>query len=364
MEKKLLETKNLKEIKDIIYADTDFLTGIILVIQYENPLTKLVRDFPKLMKTIEFYRNRTDTKDLYDAFLQCKNNPTVFSLLLTKETAGIALQVATQFSFERMKECLTFPQTQESLDRALKIAVNNDITGPLLHAVKILLEKGAKFKGDFNVSVIIQNGYYYPSNYELATIILNREEAKDFSQPVKNSALFTALTANQLSLAERLLILGANPADSLDAACYKDTPEAVRLLLRYGADPNQNHSSALNTAVMHNKPHIVEALIEYKVNIHENSDSALRTACEKGYHDIAKILLAAGAKVSAKGQASICYAAKNGHIETVKLLLENGANPRVKNNQALEWARKRGFTNIVNVIQEWIQKQEESENED
>lgn len=364
MEKKLLETKTLKEIRDVIYNDIDFLTGITLVVQDDYPLMKLVCNFPHFTKAIEFYRDRTTTNDLAAAFNDKKNSD-LFSLLLTKQTAGIALNsAALNFSYDKVKECLTFPQTQENLNKTIR-----DISclyeygkGPRIDIVKLLLEKGAKFPSDFNIEVVIRNGLYYPVSYALATIILNREEAKDFVQPVKDSALLTALNYDQLSLVEQLLKLEANPENSLDAACYKDDSKAVRLLLRYGANPDQNNSSALRTAVTHNKKENVKALIEYKVDIHAYKDMALRTASEQGFYDIVELLLKAGAKVSAENQSAIRYASKNGHLQVVKLLLEYGANPRVKNNQALEWAKNRRHIDVANLLEEWIQKQESEKN--
>lgn len=370
MEKKLLETKTLQEVRDIIKSDTSFITNAILYSQIEFPLYKLVREISPNLEMIKFYRDRTIKTDLYNAFTETLkvSKEDLFTLLLTEKTANVALEASIPYSLEKVKQCFDYAKfyEQKTLDTALGIAII-DITNSIfksksLDTINFLLEKGAVFSKDINLLYIIQQGRSYPICYDAVSLILQQEMATEIPQNVKNFSLIESIRDNKLSIAEKLLELGADPGSVyLETTCYNanDDPSCIRLLLRYGANPNH---TCLSTAINHNKKNIVKALIEYKVDIHSVRSSALRNASEKGFFDIVELLLKAGAKVSAENQESIRYASKNGHLQVVKLLLEYGANPRVKNNQALEWAKNRRHNDVANLLEEWIQKQELEKN--
>jgi ankyrin repeat protein len=196
---------------------------------------------------------------------------------------------------------------------------------------------------------------------------MGEKEAKEFHQNIKNAALDIALQLYQTQSSKRdkifelikaSLEIGAEPANIITVCYFAESFELAKLLLQYGADPNEN-PALLNTAVIHNRADLVELFLEYKIDIHQQTDNGLRTACEYGKYKIAEMLLKAGAKVSVLTQEPIRSASRYGHAEVVKLLLKYGANPRVKNKQALEWARKGEHTEVVEILEEWFEKEDE-----
>lgn len=376
LEKALMEAKTLDNVKDLVKKENSISIGVALVLRDPLPLYTLVNLYPHLTKAIEFYRDRTSSADVRDSFNHVlkRKDEKLFSLLLTEKTAGEALievirgqhwdiRESSGPKGDKLKQCFAFPQTQESLNTALSTVL---ITIYDLNLVKLLREKGAKFKRDIQLSSVIYAltpGTKEPNAVSnLIKTILEAPEAKEIAPEVLDGALMTAVNKRHIPTIESLLKLGANPSHALDQSCYYDDSSFLKLLLANGADPNINNGSPLYTAVCHNKERNVELLLEYKVNIHADRDRAFKKAASLGNYAIVDMLLKAGAKVSVGGQDPIRWAARGGHSEVVKLLLENGANPRVKNNQALEWAKGRNHTEVVTILEEWLKEEENEEN--
>lgn len=357
MEKKLREATSLEEVKNIINREgNDFTIGVITGARYDWPLTNLIRNYPIYTKAIEFYRDRTTSNDLRAAFENAHQD--TFKLLLNKENADIALEAISfkEKDLWKLQACLAFPLSQEILSTALGKSVYT------IECIKLLREKGAKFPRNIDIAMVMRNVVCEKS--PLIDTILWAEEAKEYTEHVKNMALMVAVEQNNLRYAEQILKLGANNPDALHTVSYYgDNGEMAILLLRYGMDVNDNDGAPLNTAVNNNREKVVEALLDYKANVHFGRDFPLRTASENGNYNIVKMLLKAGAKVSVGNQEPIRMASREGRTEVVKLLLQYGANPRVKNKQALQWAKKYGKLETVAVLEKWIKEKEEEERE-
>lgn len=361
MEKKLRKASSVEEVLNIIDEQgDDFTIGVIIGATHEWPLTNLIQTYPKYIKAIEFYRDRTTGNDLRAAFDHA--NDEIFKLLLNKETVNIALGVVTTNFREgdlwKLQACLAFPLSQEILTTTLGKSKYT------IEPIKLLREKGAKFPRDIDIAAIMRNVPSARGFGPLIDTILWAEEAKEYTEHVKNMALMVAVEQNNLRYAEQILKLGANYPDALNnVSYYGDNGEMATLLLRYGMDVNFNDGIALSTAIHNKREKVVEAFLDYKANVHFHGGNALISACTNGTYNIVKMLLKAGAKVSANNQAPIRDASKGGHTEVVKLLLAHGANPRVKNKQALQWAKKYGKLETVAVLEKWIKEKEEEERE-
>lgn len=386
MEKKFLEAKDLYDIRRIIEQNKSLSVGVVLVSDSNYPLYKLIDKYPAFTKAIEYYRDRTSDEDLIQTFkllsyeeidpknekMDPEDKNKFFTLLLNEKTAGCALRGAvTSQNLEKVTHCLTFPQKEWYLNRALVDSVPlNSRQTPHMKIVELLLEKGAKFGTNVDIEKIFTGLTRDPnrhSDYEILSLIMGEKEAKEFHQNIKNAALDIALQLYQTQSSKRdkifelikaSLEIGAEPANIITVCYFAESFELAKLLLQYGADPNEN-PALLNTAVIHNRADLVELFLEYKIDIHQQTDNGLRTACEYGKYKIAEMLLKAGAKVSVLTQEPIRSASRYGHAEVVKLLLKYGANPRVKNKQALEWARKGEHTEVVEILEEWFEKEDE-----
>lgn len=123
-------------------------------------------------------------------------------------------------------------------------------------------------------------------------------------------------------------------------ACTTNRPEAVRTLLKKGANVNgsQQGISALHVAAEHNNLEIVKILIANKADINFpdiKGWSPLHRACSKNYIDIAEFLLSQKAninQVNIYGYTPFHLACFHGHLETAKLLVQNGCDINIKNN--------------------------------
>lgn len=137
--------------------------------------------------------------------------------------------------------------------------------------------------------------------------------------------------------AEEAKIAGSTP---LIGATKYNNPEAVKLLLEHGANPNHQNQSGI---------------------------SALMLASEQGFFECVKNLCQGGANVelapsgktalsmNLSGQTPLFCAAKEGHLEIVKYLLDRGANPNATNHYGVSvlWIPcQRGLTSIVELLLE------------
>lgn len=111
-------------------------------------------------------------------------------------------------------------------------------------------------------------------------------------------------------------------------ACYRNQPEAARLLVDLGADLNYtcDLGTALHAAVYQENQHLVQFLLESKIDIDavdENKQTALIMAVNTSNEKTVKLLLnyyADVEKVDEKGKTAFVYAMEQTSEEIIQLL--------------------------------------------
>ena len=156
--------------------------------------------------------------------------------------------------------------------------------------------------------------------------------------------------------------MGPEGETVLMTAARSGRPEAVRVLLERGADPNASerwrHQTALMWAAVENNLDAAAALVAHGADIHATSTggfSPLLFAVRAGHVDMVRMLLAAGAgpqETLPDGTSALVLATKNAHYELGALLLEAGADPNADDQgwtalHELKWTRRPnlGFNN-------------------
>lgn len=168
---------------------------------------------------------------------------------------------------------------------------------------------------------------------------LNRPSTKDKWQP-----LVFATRKGDLSLMERLLTRKPGPAkvDAKDregktllwGATHHEMPDAIQLLLKYGADVSEacrDGSTPLYEAVRKKSSKLVQLLISAGANVNTktaNASTLLIEATKLQDHDTAWVLLNAGAKPDqqdADGKSALHFAIEKQDNDLVWLLISKGA---------------------------------------
>src|SRR5262249_33046734 len=142
-------------------------------------------------------------------------------------------------------------------------------------------------------------------------------------------------------------------------------PEAVKILLEYGGDPNaretRNDETALMWAVAENHPEAARMLIAHGANLNARSRlleyktdrfglegvltilprgsmTPLMYAAREGSLSAARVLVEAGANLNLTdpdGTTALELAIINGHYDTATLLLEKGADPNIADSAGM-----------------------------
>jgi hypothetical protein len=134
----------------------------------------------------------------------------------------------------------------------------------------------------------------------------------------------------------------------------RESPNAVKILIEKGADPNARDGAGRNALmVMSLESRSVEDL-ETAVESRQKIDPRkLGRRKDNVVEFIGELLLNAGCDVNAadnKGRTPLMYAAASERSEVVNLLLRRGANVRAKDHNgesALDWAVKSGNNTII-----------------
>ena len=181
-----------------------------------------------------------------------------------------------------------------------------------------------------------------------------------------------AVMRGDMAAARALITKGADVnahqgdgATALHWAVYRDSAEAVDMLVRAGAksSPNREGMTPLAMAALFGNPQIVDRLIKAGADakaLGPNGESMVMFAARNGNPDVIKVLVEAGANVNARepvrGTTALMWAVEQRHPEAVAALLKMGADPAARsagaglprnyiaprvNTRAVEEAQKR-----------------------
>ena len=159
-----------------------------------------------------------------------------------------------------------------------------------------------------------------------------------------------AVMRGDLAAARALIMKGADvnapqgdKATALHWAVYRDSVEAVDMLLRAGAKSSANREgmTPLAMAALYGNPQIVDRLLKGGADakaLGPNGESMVMFAARNGNPDVIKLLVEAGANVNAReplrGTTALMWAVEQRHPEAVAALLKAGADPAAKSGGA------------------------------
>ncbi len=178
-----------------------------------------------------------------------------------------------------------------------------------------------------------------------------------------------AVIANDLARMKTLLSVG-RLQDELDfaliAAAGRGWPEAARLLLASGANPNRQvapagHSSVI-VAVRENQLEMLNVLLAHSGDPNTTDQVGWRplhhtVGADYEYPETIRALVQHGAAVDGRDElqrTALHRAAGFGHTESVRLLLALGADPSLREkygNSAADRAERTGYHSVAQLIQ-------------
>ena len=132
-------------------------------------------------------------------------------------------------------------------------------------------------------------------------------------------------------------------ATALHWAVYRNSAEAVDLLLRAGAKsaPNREGMTPLAMAALYGNPGIVDRLLKAGTDARSlgpNGETMVMFAARNGNPEVIKLLVEAGVNVNAReplrGTTALMWAVEQRHPEAVAALLQAGADPSARSGGA------------------------------
>ena len=221
----------------------------------------------------------------------------------------------------------------------LESGVNNDYDALIrasecghLSVVKILLLNGLNSRIDDSFCAAAKHGH-------LSVVKFLLESGADIHAKDDN-AFYWACWNNHPDILKVLLKYGYvyEDYDTLERAVQCNHYKIVKILLKNGTNIPKN-KDLLHQATSHGCYKVVELLLKYHIDCHANINDAFFWACYCGHFEVVELLLLNGADIHFKDNYVFywtCYNAtySNKHIKIVELLLSNGADV----NLALEYA--------------------------
>ncbi|XP_043294095.1 ankyrin-2 isoform X43 [Cervus elaphus] len=279
---------------------------------------------------------------------------------------------------------------QQGHNQAVAILLENDTKGkvrlPALHiaarkddtkSAALLLQNdhNADVQSKMMVNRTTESGFTplhiaaHYGNVNVATLLLNRGAAVDFTARNGITPLHVASKRGNASMVKLLLDRGAqidaktrDGLTPLHCAARSGHDQVVELLLERGAPllaRTKNGLSPLHMAAQGDHVECVKHLLQHKAPVDDvtlDYLTALHVAAHCGHYRVTKLLLDKRANPNARalrGETALHMAARAGQVEVVRCLLRNGAlvDARAREEQTpLHIASRLGKTEIVQLL--------------
>jgi ankyrin repeat protein len=175
---------------------------------------------------------------------------------------------------------------------------------------------------------------------------------------------------DQVAVMQTLLDLGVNPNmqnnrgySVLMFMSQSNNLEAIRLLLRYGAEANLQNATGDTALFKASHAETARLLLTHGAQVNHQDHhgmTALIYICKlsglETYLDMAKVLLEYGAEVNIqdkRGRTALMYASERSDVALIQLLLDHQADPTLKDEQgntALEYVRRKRHSDAEQVL--------------
>uniref|UniRef100_A0A670IQV0 Ankyrin 3 n=1 Tax=Podarcis muralis TaxID=64176 RepID=A0A670IQV0_PODMU len=310
---------------------------------------------------------------------------------------GASQSLATEDGFTPLAVAL-----QQGHDQVVSLLLENDTKGkvrlPALHiaarkddtkAAALLLQNdhNADVESKMMVNRTTESGFTplhiaaHYGNINVATLLLNRGAAVDFTARNDITPLHVASKRGNTNMVKLLLDRGAkidaktrDGLTPLHCGARSGHEQVVRMLLDRGApilSKTKNGLSPLHMATQGDHLNCVQLLIEHNVPVDDVTNdylTALHVAAHCGHYKVAKVLLDKKANPNAKallilcpspnttnvrGETALHMAARAGQSEVVRYLVQNGAQVEAKAKvryTPLHLSAREGHEDVASVL--------------
>ncbi|XP_053162987.1 ankyrin-3 isoform X27 [Hemicordylus capensis] len=295
---------------------------------------------------------------------------------------GASQSLATEDGFTPLAVAL-----QQGHDQVVSLLLENDTKGkvrlPALHiaarkddtkAAALLLQNdhNADVESKMMVNRTTESGFTplhiaaHYGNINVATLLLNRGAAVDFTARNDITPLHVASKRGNTNMVKLLLDRGAkidaktrDGLTPLHCGARSGHEQVVRMLLDRGApilSKTKNGLSPLHMATQGDHLNCVQLLIEHNVPVDDVTNdylTALHVAAHCGHYKVAKVLLDKKANPNAKalnGFTPLHIACKKNRIKVMELLLKHGASIQAVTESGLTPIHVAAFMGHVNIV--------------
>ncbi|XP_017601784.1 PREDICTED: ankyrin-3 isoform X28 [Corvus brachyrhynchos] len=295
---------------------------------------------------------------------------------------GASQSLATEDGFTPLAVAL-----QQGHDQVVSLLLENDTKGkvrlPALHiaarkddtkAAALLLQNdhNADVESKMMVNRTTESGFTplhiaaHYGNINVATLLLNRGAAVDFTARNDITPLHVASKRGNANMVKLLLDRGAkidaktrDGLTPLHCGARSGHEQVVEMLLDRGApilSKTKNGLSPLHMATQGDHLNCVQLLIQHNVPVDDVTNdylTALHVAAHCGHYKVAKVLLDKKANPNAKalnGFTPLHIACKKNRIKVMELLLKHGASIQAVTESGLTPIHVAAFMGHVNIV--------------
>lgn len=328
-------------------------TPIVLAIEHQLPLvvTKLLQlgvskdvcDSAKKLPPL-FWAASAGNIPMATLLLQHGCNPNHKSLY----GSAYFLDIIDKGDMGMVQLLLDYGADVNAADRYGRVAIQHAYSGNNLAMLKLLQSRGGLVNAtDMTGNPIIVLALRENKD-EMFDFLLERGANVNSKSNTGTSLIMEAFTKRRVSVVKRLLERGADPnaKDYMGTSILMNTikdqtlpatdrEEMMKLLLTYGASPNECDSwgkTAVSFLIEREQTSLVPLLLEKGLDPNQelgNGETLLIHAINCGKAELTKKLLLYGARpneVDKKGCTPLVQALQAGDFETVKLLVTSGAD--------------------------------------